>query len=492
MSEEPSNRESGQPLDPSELRHLKGLLNRAETRRAYAKLLRRFSPETHPAEFQQIRAAYEAALQRAEWRERSEDAFSLAPEPMPESPIPPAGETGPATNDATALDASQTAPDPLTQNSASPNNQQGNRESSLRQDLQSLWTAFSDAPDSFQVADVQKLCDAVNTIPEAFLMRYWMEKLRPDPGFGKPPYQFLLEALKRVPEDSRFHRLLAQELEEDFRSTAFELLAPILEVMRNPRRLANCLNLRWSIVAERSDWTQLHQEIEQVRARLAVDHQRLWIELLLTVYEYVIFSADTEGEQLLRVLTSEIETAVDVQNWFRRELEFCDVLLAIRRQSETYGFADNLSRLVTSARHSARTTFRKELFEIVSRWVGAPAIGLSSVSRLEARFPDAFWLFRSYLHLLNIVHDNSIDQSPGIRTALASRLNEFLDSDYVYVRQRFLEFCRDECLRGAHLLEMLREKANTEPRLVRNIDLLQSDKCLLVITECIFAFLSAC
>lgn len=57
-------------------------------KRAYAKLLKIHRPDEHPAEFQRLREAYEAALAHARWRAEAHDEITDTPPPAPSNPAP--------------------------------------------------------------------------------------------------------------------------------------------------------------------------------------------------------------------------------------------------------------------------------------------------------------------------------------------------------------------------------------------------------------------
>ncbi|MEO9931525.1 J domain-containing protein, partial [Rhodopirellula bahusiensis] len=85
------------PHDPRSFFDLAEDFDRRDLKRAYGKLIRQFKPETHPQEFQRIRAAYEQ-LENAERYGRSQtesqnaaDAWKsgAASEPQPKSDTSP-------------------------------------------------------------------------------------------------------------------------------------------------------------------------------------------------------------------------------------------------------------------------------------------------------------------------------------------------------------------------------------------------------------------
>jgi len=490
MSEQNESSENNEQLDPVELRHLRNLVDRNEIRRTYAKLLRRFSPESHPAEFQQIRAAYETAIQSADWHKSATANIDENETRLPSelsswilrkhsvSPQDPSFE--------------RAAESPERPESSKHVYQSVNdHDTELRWKLSNIWREFSSNPSTEQSESLRTLCDDQMTSPESFLMLFWMEKLRPDLGNGTLPFQVLLRAIRRFPTDSRFHQLHRREMTEDLRATTFESLGKVLDAMRDLDQLARCLDLRWSILCERSSWTQLRQELDLLRPGLSNSQRVLWIDLLLTVNEYLVFSSDATGQELLKDISTEVATSFDLQDRFQRRLEKLDILTDICQQRFSYTLSDQLSRLITTRRHSERTSFVQDLFVMVRTWVGAPIEGLNLVSRLSVNFLYAFWQLRSYIQLLPVPPELTADDSPELLLALRSRLQGFCDIEYRLARQHFLNFCRDECIDGQQLLRLLRTAVSSKIRLTRNLAEFERDQSLQVTCFCIQSFLCA-
>ena len=490
MSEQNESSENNEQLDPAEIRHLRNLVDRSEIRRTYAKLLRRFSPESHPAEFQQIRAAYESAIQYADWH-KSANANVDENETTPPSELSSwiLREFSISPQDPSLERAAESPERP--QRSMRVPQSANERDTELREKLFRIWRDFSSNPSAEQSESLRTLCDDQMTLPESFLMLFWMEKLRPDLGNGTPPFHVLLRGIRQFPSDSRLHLLHHREMTEDLRATTFESLSQVLDAMRDPNKLARCLELRWSILCERSSRTQLRQELDLLRPRLCNSQRVLWIDLLLTVNEYLVFSFDAAGQELLKDISTEVATSFDLQDRFERRLEKLDILTDICLQRFSYALSDQLSRLITNRRHSERTGFVHDLFVMVRTWVGAPMEGLNLVSRLSVNFSYAFWLLRSYIQLLPVPPVLTADDSPELILALRSRLQGFCDTEYRLARQHFLNFCRDECIDGQQLLRLLRTAASSRIRLTRNLAEFECDQSLQVTCFCIQSFLCA-
>ncbi len=500
MSNENDSSNNSRPLDAAELGHLRNLVDRNEIRRTYADLLRRFSPETHPAEFQQIRAAYETAIRYAR---SSKPADDRADKSNAEPPQQPASQTPADFRDEPQIDPTK-SPRLLrsfeTSQDQSPANEAFAADAgsdvlpaeSKPSKLLEIWSAFSLGPSRDVVRLMEIACEDRNASTDAFVMLFWMEKLRPDFGSGIPAYQVLVKALRRYPADWRLHELLSRETCDDLRATTLESFKQVNEVIRDVRLLTRYLELRWSILCERSSWVQLRTELEIARPRISFSHRPQWIDLLLTINEYLVLSQDFTGADLLKSVVSEIGTSFDLLNSFRTRLEYLDVLNGIRAQRVDYKLTDPLSRLVTSQRHSERTHFVRELFTLVRQWVGSPIEGLNIVSRLGNYFSYAFWLLRSYLSLLPYAPVLSGNDSPELLLAFRSRFRTFTASDYKVARLHFLLFCRDECISFSQLLSLLQQEVSTEPLLAPNLSEFEKDLPLQVTCECIHSFLCSC
>ena len=134
MTEQLTDNTDEWPVGPFELLGIPRTAERAEIRRAYSVLIRRFRPETHPKQFQRVREAFEAVLVAIETRGQNSadiriDLTALIPR-----------------EDAVALQR------PLESQSATPV-----AASTFSDAADLVWSRFSNAPDVSQYNDIRKL-----------------------------------------------------------------------------------------------------------------------------------------------------------------------------------------------------------------------------------------------------------------------------------------------------------------------------------------------
>ena len=93
------------PHDPRSFFDLAEGFDRRDLKRAYGKLIRQFKPETHPQEFQRIRAAYEQLENAERYGRNQAESQSAAEAWKPNTNPPPQPESRPS--DTSASDANQ-------------------------------------------------------------------------------------------------------------------------------------------------------------------------------------------------------------------------------------------------------------------------------------------------------------------------------------------------------------------------------------------------
>ncbi|MBL8814371.1 MAG: hypothetical protein JNM43_29655, partial [Planctomycetaceae bacterium] len=308
------------PLAPSQVLNVSTTADKAEIRRAYATLIRRFRPETHPAHFQRLREAMEillAELQRG--GSPVAGGLDLAPVVSPVS-----GELKPSKSDA--------AKSPQNDNEvAAPFRDRAASEGkSPANDADQLWEEYSRSPSAVVVQKIHALALSLRDDVTPFLMGYWTSKLTPTLCPDLSPLRWLTDGLERFGGDAELVRLLVAELKLQPGLLDSKYTGHLSERILNSANLQVYLSERWQLLAAKGDWKQLEQESEEARRRLAFSHPGVWFHLLSRIYELGILAEHSDGRYLARKLFDEMEAMTGGSNT-DRAMEYVETLRFIAK-----------------------------------------------------------------------------------------------------------------------------------------------------------------
>ncbi len=146
------------PLSPYGILGLERNAERADVRRAYSGLIKRFRPETHPQHFQRIREAFETVLAAVEARGQATVTADLGRPSEPER-----------------------AEFPL---HAKPLHTSTVEQSEL------IWERFSKQPHVDQYVQLKSIAGTLEASAESFLIGYWKLRLRPDFAVAERPAEY--------------------------------------------------------------------------------------------------------------------------------------------------------------------------------------------------------------------------------------------------------------------------------------------------------------
>lgn len=162
-------------MNPWKLLGLKPGADRAEIRRAYARLLKSTNPEDDPEGFMRLRAAHDAALQQLQWRQQwdDEDADDDGDE---------AAETAAAASAEAADDdapvATVAAPAPPTAPESAADQERAAEQADLLARQEALVTAIAGRPDDQQVAlDRLLAAPALDDVAARARIEHWLAGL---------------------------------------------------------------------------------------------------------------------------------------------------------------------------------------------------------------------------------------------------------------------------------------------------------------------------
>jgi hypothetical protein len=213
-------------------------------RRAYTRLIRRFKPEHHPAEFALIRDAYDACRQRTFWFRPS------YPDAVPE-----------------------TAPDPIA-SSPEPNRVDAHWASAIAGNLAAAYGAL------------QELAAREPGSPEVALRLYWLLAFDPKLDPARTRHDWLARALteSKLGEDAL--ELYRRELEADAGDALASPYMELLNLAAPPSRLIAAARVRLAAAGRTGRYSHIDYDLKHLKDRLGAEHDSDWLALLVAVLDW--------------------------------------------------------------------------------------------------------------------------------------------------------------------------------------------------------------
>ncbi len=450
------------PVSPYGILGLERNAERADVRRAYSGLIKRFRPETHPQHFQRIREAFETVLTVVEARGHASVTVDLGqPGESERREFPEPGK-------------------PL--------------HASTIEQSELIWDRFSKQPHVDQYIQLKAIAGTLETSAESFLIGYWMLRLRPDFAAAERPAEWLLRGLQAHGTDWRLVDLLMDESRRDQTLTHSDFSGHVAALIHNAELLCLYLLPRWNIVARCRHWDQLAGEITDARIRLFYDHPKAWFHLLVRVSELSIFAREPAARDLYRRTQKELTDLSHQQGRHADDLEFLDMLSAVPVHSAAYakGFSGSrkLDTLIAESQIVRLETFRLRLMEVVQDWIKSPGQGLEILTGLSTNCPEALWLLLRCAGELGFFRDTSASDDRVTAEVISTFAKVCAQLDYHTMRGMVVVFCRDECLSGTAFLEELRLHAAQSPAVRMLLETMPRDMSLMLTCHLIYQFLA--
>ncbi|MBL8812640.1 MAG: hypothetical protein JNM43_20920 [Planctomycetaceae bacterium] len=434
-----------------DLNMLSSQTDRADLRKIYARLLRKYSPETRPAEFQRIRAVYEARLKQLHHEPADSFAWFKSPTAVP------AG-----------------APSPI-------------RSQRHVEDHFALWSEFEVNPSESQI-DRMRLYWERNASATVALMLYWMQKML-QPTAEDAHFQTILEAINRFPNDGRLWKLYRYESGFVRRLTDSLTLRQIQKSVTSSPTLRRCIQVRWLLLCEQGRWQQLNEEFEELRVALRQDDYTSFVRTQLEILNYALFVKHPWAEQLSRSIREEISKLAVLERSLRSEFDRLDLLTIVHDKGRLTVSPLPLIRLLTERLHSAATDFTNRLFEILRRYIDQPDVWLNEISQVATLFPAAFEVLQTYMEFVSDDDEADYRDDAELDNIIRVRVRELMAGSYEHARNVFITICRDECISFNRLVCSLGRYRQTEPSIFAGLSSLSSDRALQVACQSLFAFL---
>jgi hypothetical protein len=381
MSDHLSDDMSKWPSDPYVLLGVERDADEKTVRRAYTRLIRRFRPEHHPNEFQQIREAYERVQQNvsfpASWDGLSATGFGSPSRTDWSAPHHPSRRP-----DSTEIDPQPTG-----------TSSRAGESTVLVPDLSSLL-------DSDDVSGtLNKLDEQFGQHPECesvAVQRFWLLKLLPG-GDDQLLFDWLAAQLKQHPHQEQVEVFLRRELEWDFTLAGRDSLSWLVESAAAVERRLDLLDMRWRAVAARQQCELIARELDQLEKAVRFDSPEVWVTGLLSSLGLHMwgdsaqkFEAERQRDALLGCEDLQLRMPAVFD-----DLDELDGLLS-ELQVPAGGFAQDVRPVLRTVSLSDRTSAYQEAWGLARRISENGIAGLNELASFATNAPFTF----NRLHLV--------------------------------------------------------------------------------------------
>jgi hypothetical protein len=234
------------PSDPYALLGVDADADDDAIRRAYTRLIRRFKPEHHPAEFARIRDAYDACRQRTFWFRPSvsDDVSVPASDPVPSMPAPV------------------------------PNRIDAHWATAIAGNLAAAYGAL------------QEIASREPVSSEVALRLYWLLAIDPKLDPGRSRHDWLARALLESKLGSDALELYRRELEADAGEALASPYMDLLRVDAPPSRLIAAARVRLAAAGRTGRYSHIDYDLKQLKDRLGPDHDSDWLAIIVAVFDW--------------------------------------------------------------------------------------------------------------------------------------------------------------------------------------------------------------
>ena len=253
------------PDNPFDLLGVAPGVNERDLRRAYARLIRTYKPEHSPEQFRRIREAYETVRGYAAYF-TTFDAPADPPDPPDESPPAMRHRSEVPESDASDEPVEERAPVPLPR--------------PLEEELDEAWDWAVEGDEARAYSRLLELRERHPGRTETCLRLYCLLGLAPELDGRRTPRDFLADGLREDGGGGPCHEPYRREIEADPDEALTGRFAALLEATTQPGLLATLVEWRWRAVAGRGRADVIGGDMPGLRARLAFDHEEIWLRLL--------------------------------------------------------------------------------------------------------------------------------------------------------------------------------------------------------------------
>jgi hypothetical protein len=309
------------PTNPYELLRVDVDIDERGLKRAYAKLIHKFSPEHHPQHFVRIRAAFEQVLNHLHALEQFHD---LASQQNQDNWPRQAGTTDALTDRNQDFSFGRPADDDV----LTPSNRLDHQQLfTIEEVLEAVWQTVLQGNLVQGYRDLAKLATQFRRHGQIYLRLYWLHRIYPELDSTRHYTYWLITGLQQSQYDDSAWKLYFDELRRyPYLAGRAEHLA-LLQSTIPPWRLHELLEHRCRAALQLNSWEWICKDLDLLRDKLKWDDSSTWVRVLFQVFAIAVWSSHPLAREIVQQSKNELEELSEIHSELRRDFIRFDRLL---------------------------------------------------------------------------------------------------------------------------------------------------------------------
>jgi hypothetical protein len=466
------------PDDPNELLGVSFGVTPRELRRVYNRLIRIYKPEQFPEQFRRIREAYERLLRTAELFAPRAEAVDSPPAEEPQL-LPTPKEQSSDEGSTEWIAGSPRSTEEASDEEAVPA-----RTRRPKEELDELWESAIAGRPGAAYERLTQLTQQHAGRTELYQRLYWLLTLWPDLDARRVPADWLVQGLLATGLAGSLRELYREEVADNPAEALSERYERLLGAPISTALLADLIEWRFQAAMRLERWNVLIEDLPRLRPRFGLGEEQLWLRLLFSLADRVVWAIDAEGERLLAACRAGISSheyvARGMPYFFDRfdllleasagwqKLKLChqgNIISPIWRLAFTpidglFKYRRRIPaaflRLIGVSWSRPLAEVRESLMEVLEAITTSPRRWLNHLDEMRERAPATLALFGELLDRFEKTREGEAercdgDVPSGLVLAFLSRLRV---ANYQKTRKRLLLFCIRENLAPEAIAEV--------------------------------------
>jgi hypothetical protein len=338
------------------------------------------------------------------------------------------------------------------------------------EELDEAWSHAVEGDEARAYARLLHLLDRHPNRPEICIRLYSLLAVAPELDGQRTPCNFLLLGLRRAGGGGPCHELYRREIEDNPAEALTERFAELLETTTQPGLLSTFARWRWGAAGRQKRFEVIGNDLPELRARLAADHEEIWLRLLVFAADQLAWAATPPNSFGLPKCLQEIalhkHLELRCRDVFDR-LEYLESVAVGWRSLKKKGAApadllDLLSRFWTRP----FAEIRRDATALLAAVDAEKEVWLAHLDRLNEASPPLLSLFGKMLDSYQETLDRDDERDPAELTVLARQfLEEYGGLRYsAALRPRLLAFCLREVIAPDVIVQLALNKTVVLPQ----------------------------